>query len=217
MKWATCEENPCSCTILIGDNRKQLLDCTQCKYIKMCVVIEPLFSGCLVLSLLWHALCFHLQWSPNATWWRPRCTEGVKAKAIVDLEESQTRTPSWTMMESTTPSVRTTASSGPSSATTQISAGVSTALGFVVLTRETKISSVTSLWKPSKCFILHFSPFSFDDWYFFFIYLFFLAIPDLSVQCWNAFFVLCFFSSWVRLQLVHKPVTGEVATANLKA
>ncbi|TMS04164.1 Tumor-associated calcium signal transducer 2 [Larimichthys crocea] len=29
MKWATCEENPCSCTILIGDNRKQLLDCTQ--------------------------------------------------------------------------------------------------------------------------------------------------------------------------------------------
>lgn len=35
-KWAVCDGTPCVCTILVGDNMKQKLDCTKCKF-KMCL------------------------------------------------------------------------------------------------------------------------------------------------------------------------------------
>ncbi|XP_022047779.2 epithelial cell adhesion molecule [Acanthochromis polyacanthus] len=38
MKWATCEENPCRCEILVGNNMKQPLDCT--KLIPKCVLMK---------------------------------------------------------------------------------------------------------------------------------------------------------------------------------
>ncbi|GAA6230824.1 tumor-associated calcium signal transducer 2-like [Lates japonicus] len=38
LKWATCEESPCSCTILVGNNEKQTLDCT--KLIPKCFLMK---------------------------------------------------------------------------------------------------------------------------------------------------------------------------------
>lgn len=32
MKWATCDGTPCKCYVLVGDNDKQFLNCTKCKW-----------------------------------------------------------------------------------------------------------------------------------------------------------------------------------------
>ena len=154
----------------------------------------------------WCAFFFCLslpQWSPNASWWRLRYTE---LKRVCPhgriLEESRSRRPLWTTMASMTQTAKTTANSRPSSATTQRSAGVSTALVFVVLTRETKISCARSSWRPSEYFIL----INVEGW---------LTSADVWCQVLTFFFFF-FFSSWVRLQLTHKPVNTPLDAKQLK-
>ncbi|KAF7656124.1 hypothetical protein LDENG_00046080 [Lucifuga dentata] len=38
LKWATCDENPCTCTVLIGPNQKQPLDCN--KLVPKCFLMK---------------------------------------------------------------------------------------------------------------------------------------------------------------------------------
>lgn len=152
MKWAMCEGPPCSCTLLVGNGTKQPLNCTACKFRSGKGAPSCFMSSVWHSSLLMVCTLFPPQWSPSASWWKLKCTELEGAWALALLEESNMRPPLWTTMASMTLNVRMTANSRPSSATTQMCAGASTALESVGLTRETRPSSVRSWWRPSKWF-----------------------------------------------------------------
>lgn len=152
MKWATCDGPPCLCTLLIGNGTRQPIDCTACKFRSGKGAPSCFMSSVWHSSLLMVCTLFPPQWSPSASWWKLKCTELEGAWALALLEESNMRPPLWTTMASMTLNVRMTANSRPSSATTQMCAGASTALESVELTRETRPSSVRSWWRPSKWF-----------------------------------------------------------------
>ncbi|XP_041645726.1 tumor-associated calcium signal transducer 2-like [Cheilinus undulatus] len=71
MDWATCNENPCSCFLLVGDNDNQMLNCTT--LIPKCIMRKAEIYRART-SVDFHAL-------DNAGLFNPECENDGKFKA----------------------------------------------------------------------------------------------------------------------------------------
>lgn len=139
--------------VLLWSNHWTVVDVSIYTWFKMWICLSYCYNfswgGCL-------NSCSVLQWFPNATSWKQKCSvQGIKCAPDL-LVGNLLRQHLWTMMVSMTQSVRMMGSLKRSSVTTLKPAGASTVLVSAEVTKETRTSSV-NLWRPSEyrvCFFL---------------------------------------------------------------
>lgn len=203
MKWATCDGDPCRCYIMVGNNDKQTLDCTKCKYeMRSNLWVSPFLLSFSILFTV-RLLCFTLS-DPQVLLDEGRdvqIQEGpghphAGRKASGDRLRGQRR--------HLRPRVR---------ERRQIQGqAVQRHRGVLVRQQRRRPSDWQGRQEPAvwqaggdvvSVFILN----SAED----------SGVQMLKCSSDETFFFSFLFSSWVRLQLTHKPVTGTVDANKLKA